>query len=391
MKGVTEKIVGNKTVAICMAIVFVVFAAPIAADATSTEEKLKQAQEERENMKEQRDQVIWQKEDLEDKNTELKGALDVLNADLNEILVNLDQLEQDIIDQDAAIVLAEEELEEASRIRAEQYEAMKIRVQFMYESRDYILLETLFASANFSEFLNRNDYIEQLTAYDKQKLEEYMEIEADVTLKKEALIVEREELAAIKAEVQKEQDRIDELRTQTSNTIYYTEAEISEAEQRMLAYEEELKRQDEEIAQLNKILEEERRLSQLAAQAKWRDISDVSFAEGDRYLLANLIYCEAGNQPFEGQVAVGAVVINRVRSPVFPDTVVAVIYQNRQFSPVASGRLELALLENRATPACYQAADEAMAGVTTVEDCLFFRTPIEGINVRFPIGGHIFY
>lgn len=391
MKGVTEKIIGNKTVAICMAIVFVVFTAPMAADATSTEEKLKRAQEERENMKEQRDQVIWQKEDLEDKNTELKGALDVLNADLNEILANLDQLEQDIIDQDAAIVLAEEELEEANRIRTEQYEAMKTRVQFMYESRDYILLETLFASANFSEFLNRNEYIEQLAAYDKQKLEEYMEIEADVTLKKEALIIEREELAAIKAEVQKEQDRVDELRVQTSNTINFTEAEISEAEQRMLSYEEELKQQDAEIAQLNKILAEERRLSQLAAQAKWRDISDVSFAEGDRYLLANLIYCEAGNQPFEGQVAVGAVVINRVRSPVFPDTVVNVIYQNRQFSPVASGRLELALLENRATPACYQAADEAMAGVTTVEDCLFFRTPIEGINVRFPIGGHIFY
>ncbi len=391
MKGVTEKIVGNKIVAICMAIIFVAFAAPMAANATSTAEKLKKAREERENTKEQRDQALWQKEDLENKNTELRGALDDLNSDLNEVLANLDQLEQDIIDQDAAIAVAEEELEEAIQTRTEQYEAMKLRVQFMYESRDYILLETLLASANFSEFLNRNEYIEQLSAYDKQKLEEYMEIEADVTLKREQLITERNELEAIKVEVQKEQERVGALVTQTSNRISLTNDEIDAAEQQMLAYEEELKQQDAEIEKLNKILEEERRLSQLAAQAKWRDISDISFAEGDRYLLANLIYCEAGNQPFEGQVAVGAVVINRVRSQVFPDTVVGVIYQNRQFSPVASGRLDLALLENRATAACYRAADEAMAGVTTVEDCLFFRTPIGGINVRYTIGGHIFY
>lgn len=107
-------------------------------------------------------------------------------------------------------------------------------------------------------------------------------------------------------------------------------------------------------------------------------------------LLGALIYCEAGNQPYEGQVAVGAVVINRVLSSVFPDTVVGVIYQNKQFSPVASGRLALALAEDHATAACYRAADEAMAGATTVGNCLFFRTPIDGLTGT-QIGGHIFY
>lgn len=102
----------------------------------------------------------------------------------------------------------------------------------------------------------------------------------------------------------------------------------------------------------------------------------MTFADGDRYLLANLIYCEAGNQPYEGQVAVGAVVINRVLSSVFPDTVVGVIYQNKQFSPVASGRLALALAEDHATAACYRAADEAMAGATTVGNCLFSERPL---------------
>jgi uncharacterized protein YgiM (DUF1202 family) len=107
-------------------------------------------------------------------------------------------------------------------------------------------------------------------------------------------------------------------------------------------------------------------------------------------LLAALIYCEANIEPYEAKVAVGAVVINRVLSSVFPDTVVGVIYQKKQFSPVGSGRLALALANNKATPSCYQAADAAMSGTTNVGGCVFFRTPIPGLTGQ-QIGGHIFY
>ena len=116
----------------------------------------------------------------------------------------------------------------------------------------------------------------------------------------------------------------------------------------------------------------------------------MTFAEGDRKLLANIIYCEAGGESDEGKLAVGAVVINRVLSSKYPDSVVGVIYQPYQFSPVRSGRLELALSVDRATPSCYKAADEAMAGKTNVGQCLYFRTPIDGLT-GIRIGGHIFY
>ena len=86
----------------------------------------------------------------------------------------------------------------------------------------------------------------------------------------------------------------------------------------------------------------------------------------------------------------GAVVINRVLSAKFPDTVAGVIYQKSQFSPVKSGRFELALAVDKATAACYQAADEAMRGVTNVGTCVHFRTPIKGLT-GINIGGHVFY
>ena len=106
--------------------------------------------------------------------------------------------------------------------------------------------------------------------------------------------------------------------------------------------------------------------------------------------MASIIYCEAGSEPYEGKVAVGAVVMNRVRSAVFPNTVMGVLYQRRQFSPVGSGRFALALQNHKATASCYQAADEAMSGYSNVGECVYFRTPIPGLS-GISIGGHIFY
>lgn len=360
------------------------------ADVKDTEEKLNQAKEEKEKTENALGETKEELSGLQETTEGLKGQLNTLNNDLTEVSNNLAELEEQIADKEAEIEQTGKELEEAKATEEAQYEAMKKRIQFMYERRDYVLLEMFFGSANFSEMLNRHDYIEQLSAYDREQLTIYQETKAQIEEKEAALIAEKEDLDDLKVKVEAEQSRVAGLVSQTSGKISDYQHQISETEAEMIAYEKQLEEQNNNIAQLQKQLEEERRLSKLAKQSAWRDISEVSFADGDRYLLANLIYCEAGNQPYEGQVAVGAVVMNRVMSGVFPDTVVGVIYQKKQFSPVASGRLALALAEDHATPACYRAADEAMAGATTVGDCLFFRTPIEGLT-GIQIGGHIFY
>ena len=74
----------------------------------------------------------------------------------------------------------------------------------------------------------------------------------------------------------------------------------------MEALEAQIEEQNKNISALQKQLAEEIAKSRLAANSSWRDISEVSFTEDDRYLLANLIYCEAGGEPYDGQVAVGA-------------------------------------------------------------------------------------
>ena len=155
------------------------------------------------------------------------------------------------------------------------------------------------------------------------------------------------------------------------------------------AYEEELREQAENLRSLKQQLAKEQAMATKAQKMSWRDISEVPVQVGDRDLLAALIYCEAGSEPYVGQVAVGAVVMNRIRSAAYPNTMVGVIYQKGQFSPVASGRLA-ARLSLGANASCYQAADEAMSGSTPVGNCLYFRTVTPRINGQI-IGGHVFY
>ena len=386
---------GKKAVAAMMAAVLLICAFPMPAFADNNkinelEDEIKRKKEEREQTKGEINERKDELEDLQETTEGLKGELNNLNANLTEVSNNLEELEKQIEDKNAEIEQTNQELDEARQTEQTQYAAMKKRVQFMYEKQDYVMLEMLFGSASFSDFLNRNNYFEQLSAYDRKQLEAFKATRQEIEQKEAQLEKEKKDLDELKVDVEAEQSRFAGLVSQTKGQISKYQSEMSNTEAEMLAYEKQLEEQNNDIAKLQAELAEERRLSQLAAQSAWRDISEVTFADGDRYLLANLIYCEAGNQPYEGQVAVGAVVINRVLSSVFPDTVVGVIYQNKQFSPVASGRLALALAEDHATAACYRAADEAMAGATTVGNCLFFRTPIDGLTGT-QIGGHIFY
>ncbi|MGN0402856.1 MAG: cell wall hydrolase [Acetatifactor sp.] len=106
-------------------------------------------------------------------------------------------------------------------------------------------------------------------------------------------------------------------------------------------------------------------------------------------LLAALIHCEAGGEPYEGQVAVGAVVMNRVRSAAYPDSIHGVIYASGQFTPAMTGKLDSVYESGNIYPSCIKAAEEALSGVSNVGDLTHFRrnNGREGLV----IGNHVFY
>ena len=174
----------RKTIAGIMAIVLLACvypSFPVYADKVSElEQKLKEEKEKKKDTENRIGESQNELDSLRNTTNGLKGELSDLNDNLEEVSANLDDLEGKIAAKNEEIEKTQAELEEAKQIEADQYAAMKKRIQFMYERQDYVLMETLFSSANYAELLNRSAYIESLAAYDRQQLEAFKQTRIEV-------------------------------------------------------------------------------------------------------------------------------------------------------------------------------------------------------------------
>ena len=120
-----------------------------------------------------------------------------------------------------------------------------------------------------------------------------------------------------------------------------------------------------------------------------QNAGSIPAGTSDVTLLAALIQCEAGNESYEGQLAVGAVVVNRVKSPSYPNTVTDVIFASGQFTPAGSGKVARLIESGNIYASCIQAANEALSGVTNVGSATHFRRA--GGRDGIVIGNHVFW
>ncbi len=147
----------------------------------------------------------------------------------------------------------------------------------------------------------------------------------------------------------------------------------------------------ETVAQVQQREEEERQAQEEAAEKKREAEAQKAkaMASADDVLLAALIQCEAGDEPYEGQVAVGAVVMNRVKSPAYPNTIRDVIFASGQFTPAGSGQLARLLSAGNVKASCLQAAREAIGGASPIGGAAHFRRA--GGREGIVIGNHVFW
>ncbi len=126
-----------------------------------------------------------------------------------------------------------------------------------------------------------------------------------------------------------------------------------------------------------------------AAEQKRKANRGAVAADADELrLLGALIYCEAGNQSYEGMVGVGAVVMNRLKSGAYPNTIHSVIYASGQFTPAMTGKVAR-IYEGKVPDLCMQAAQAALNGETTVGDATHFRRA--GKREGYILGDHVFW
>ena len=408
---------------------------PVLAEKT-TEQKLSETSDAIEDLQEESQKAKARLDAAKKEQSEIGAKLDKLNEQLEEVQKSLEDVEAQISRKNDEIAQSQMQLDDLEKTREKRYEAMKVRIRFMYENSDSSMLDSFFGARSMSEFLNRVEYFSQVVTYDREQLEEYRSLLNGMEEKQLQLAGQKEELLLLQADQQEQLDQLSRLVADARADLEHAGVTTAEAQdafrdldeklkaqedyqkvlEAQLAYEEqleaqkaaedrarmeEIKRQEEELRrkreeEARRRAEEEERKRQEAEQnggeteegpGETSEPETPASAE-DLELLACIIQCEAEGEPYEGKLAVGSVVLNRVASSSFPNTIMGVIYQSGQFSPVASGRMA-ARLAAGANSECYQAAREVLGGNITVP-YLYFRRD-NGTIDGYVIAHHVFY
>lgn len=254
---------------LCMAVVFglpdtsyAISYSDITSDAIREKEnQILEAEQKKEELENNLSNLEEMKEELENSRDDLKKYVEELDIKLAEIEAKIEELNVLITLKEAEVAEAENDLAEAIETETAQYEAMKLRIQFMYEQGESNYFAMLLSAENFSDMLNKADYIEQLSAYDRQKLDEYAATTEYVRICKAELEAQKSLLDEAKAVQVTEQQTVEGLITEKQETLTAYETDIANKEAAIAEYEEQLALEDEIISALEaQVLEEKREI-----------------------------------------------------------------------------------------------------------------------------------
>lgn len=359
------------------------------------------------------DAVNKQLEELRNKQSELNASYGELNEKLSASGEKLSSIEDAVNAKQTEIDRSNEDIASMQAEIDQQYAAMKLRIQFMYENNNATILSTLLSAESLSDLLSKSEYIQQISNYDHQKMQELSDLLASLKETQAKLEQEMAELVTLKDDASREADNFAALLSQCQTELDTTSDSITDAEALALEYEKQIeqemldrqRREMEALEAARKAQEEADKAnnsgnssntggnsssgSAMVDQNALNNVLKNHTAE-DVAMLAAIIECEAGNQSYEGKCAVGSVVINRVADPRFANSISGVIYAPYQFSPVASGRFAIVLARG-ANAACTQAAIDVLNGHINI-NALYFHVYDSSVDVGGTvIGDHVFY
>lgn len=233
------------------------------------EREIEKAKEEVSGLKNSLTDVEKLKKELEQSKNDLTAYVRQLDGQLADIQDKIAQYNDMIAEKEKEIEETARDLDEAQARQEVQYAAMKKRIQFMYERSDSFYLETLFGSNSIAGIVNRADYIEALSRYDREKLDEYVETRKYVELCKEELEAEKQLLDETKLAVEQEEANVNTLIGEKEAQIVSVSGDIANKEAAIKEYEDMIAQENAEIAALEKaVAEEKARLEAENAQAR---------------------------------------------------------------------------------------------------------------------------
>ena len=216
-----------------------------------------------EETKNELDRIDDKLDNLSGEQQSIVEQMDDLDAQIVEIMTSISILEDEIKAKKEEIEQAKLDLEAAIEDENNQYEAMKIRIHYMYENGNVTYLDILLQASSMDDILNKADYVEKIYDYDRKMLEEFQAIRQKVEDLKEQLEIEESELEVAQEECEEEKAGMEEALAELKLVNADYEARIAEAEAQAKVYKEQIKKQNAEIARLE---EEERKKAEEAAK-----------------------------------------------------------------------------------------------------------------------------
>lgn len=194
--------------------------------------------------------------DAEEAQEGVGEEIDEMDAELVSLLTDIELIEDAIEEKEEDIAQTQIDLEAAVAEKDEQYESMKIRIQFMYEKGDSSYLHIFFGAGNMGDMVNRANYVEELYDYDRKLLAEYEETVHRVEEIQDRLEEDKSELETSRTELQEGQQYLEEMLAQKKTEYENYGVMLSKAKQEAATYTAKIK---QETAQIKKLEEEERR------------------------------------------------------------------------------------------------------------------------------------
>ena len=212
-------------------------------------------------------------ESLEVQKEALSAEINELDQELVNVMVAVNVLKKDIANKEAAIKKTDEDLKEAEEKKDEQYEAMKKRIQFLYEKGGgSAWLQVLFESKDLPDLLNKAEYTQKMYEYDRENLQKFEDTVEGVKELGVQLEAEKAELVDMKAQQEAQQASLESQLAEKRSASEDYEAQIATAQSQAEEYASLLQQQTEEIARLEAerlaAEEEARRQAQAAAEAE---------------------------------------------------------------------------------------------------------------------------
>ncbi len=315
---------------------------------------------------------------------QLEDELAGINSELVDLQAEIEQLEEEIEILESEEYRLMESLKEAQKEELEHYESMSARIQYMYEAGTYSYLEIILGATSLADFINRTEFVNQITAYDTQMMDELVAIRERIELEQQSIEYGQAELEVLRSDSETKNNELQIRAEETETDLDQVKAALAEAKAAEEAAEAERKALEEAAAAQNQG-------NSSSGSSGTTSGGSYEGGAGEVDMLAALLDCEAASD-YDSRLAVATVIMNRVADSRFPNSVEGVIYQKGQFPPASSGKLA-GIMANGASSLSYQVAADALAGARlgSVSGCLYFlsagSTSRDGVNV----GGNIFF